>query len=99
MLSGDLPFFAPSVPETYENIVHHNVRPLVRNARDDLSAIQAELVFDGNRWSSAGRRFVSSCLCSADARLGQNGAGEVTKHPFFAGLDWTKLHKRMQCPY
>ncbi|KAJ3341294.1 hypothetical protein HDU93_005264 [Gonapodya sp. JEL0774] len=36
----------------------------------------------------------------SNQRLGANGADEIKRHPFFAGIDWNKLHhKKYQPPY
>lgn len=40
------------------------------------------------------KRFVAD----SEVRLGRNGVDEIKNHPFFEGMDWTKL-RQQQAPY
>nr|XP_017507578.2 myotonin-protein kinase isoform X5 [Manis javanica] len=74
MFYGQTPFYADSTAETYGKIVHY---------KDHLSLP----VVDAGIPEEA-RDLIQRLLCPPEMRLGQGGAGDFQKHPFFFGLDW-----------
>ncbi|XP_017507578.3 myotonin-protein kinase isoform X5 [Manis javanica] len=74
MFYGQTPFYADSTAETYGKIVHY---------KDHLSLP----VVDAGVPEEA-RDLIQRLLCPPEMRLGQGGAGDFQKHPFFFGLDW-----------
>lgn len=104
MFYGQTPFYADSTAETYGKIVHYNVSR-AREA-PDLAAPAPRLTcrfsFPSEQehlslpLADAGvpeeaRDLIQRLLCPPETRLGQNGAGDFQKHPFFFGLDWDSL--------
>lgn len=41
--------------------------------------------------SPAAIDILKKMISDTEVRLGRNGADEIKAHPFFYGLDWTKL--------
>jgi hypothetical protein len=41
--------------------------------------------------SPAATDILKKLIADSDIRLGRNGAEEIKSHPFFEGLDWSKL--------
>ncbi|XP_036741841.2 myotonin-protein kinase isoform X4 [Manis pentadactyla] len=74
MFYGQTPFYADSTAETYGKIVHY---------KEHLSLP----VVDAGVPEEA-RDLIQRLLCPPEMRLGQGGAGDFQKHPFFFGLDW-----------
>ena len=62
--------------------------------------LQNPLVF-GDEIGSEARSILTGLLTRDPAhRLGVNGADEIKKHPFFAKIDFEKLHqKKIQPPF
>lgn len=102
MFYGQTPFYADSTAETYGKIVHYKVSrawgahslPLhlqpsniphfpSPSEQDHLSLP----VVDAGVPEEA-RDLIQRLLCPPEMRLGQGGAGDFQKHPFFFGLDW-----------
>ncbi|XP_024902551.1 myotonin-protein kinase isoform X12 [Pteropus alecto] len=77
MFYGQTPFYADSTAETYGKIVHYN---------EHLSLPLADAGVP-----EEARDLIQRLLCPPETRLGQNGAGDFQKHPFFFGLDWDGL--------
>ncbi|XP_039722177.1 myotonin-protein kinase isoform X7 [Pteropus medius] len=77
MFYGQTPFYADSTAETYGKIVHYN---------EHLS-----LPLGDAGVPEEARDLIQRLLCPPETRLGQNGAGDFQKHPFFFGLDWDGL--------
>lgn len=48
--------------------------------------------------SPAATDILKKLINDSDKRLGRNGVDEIKRHPFFDGLDWTKL-KEVKAPY
>ncbi|KAK2497522.1 hypothetical protein MC885_002418 [Smutsia gigantea] len=74
MFYGQTPFYADSTAETYGKIVRY---------KEHLSLP----VVDAGVPEEA-RDLIQRLLCPPEMRLGQGGAGDFQKHPFFFGLDW-----------
>ncbi|XP_057567402.1 myotonin-protein kinase isoform X3 [Hippopotamus amphibius kiboko] len=77
MFYGQTPFYADSTAETYGKIVHY---------KEHLSLPLADAGVP-----EEARDLIQQLLCPPEMRLGQNGAGDFQKHPFFFGLDWDSL--------
>ncbi|XP_003799571.1 myotonin-protein kinase isoform X3 [Otolemur garnettii] len=78
MFYGQTPFYADSTAETYSKIVHY---------KEHLSLPLADTGVP-----EEARDLIQRLLCPPETRLGQDGASDFQKHPFFFGLDWDGLH-------
>lgn len=83
MLIGYPPFFSDEPSITCQKILHWK-KTFVIPTDTNLSPAAIDLL----------RKMVTD----ADNRLGRNGAEEIKAHPFFEGLDWSKL-KATRPPY
>jgi len=83
MMVGYPPFFSDEPSITCQKILHWK-KTLNIPDESNLSPEAKDLL----------KRF----LCDAENRLGANGVGEIKAHPFFKGLDWTKL-RQMKSPF
>jgi serine/threonine kinase 38 len=84
-LVGYTPFYADEPMQTCRKIIHW------RQAFGFPPEIKATL-------SAECMDFIRRLVCNAENRLGTNSVDEIKQHPWFAGLDWTRL-RAMQFPY
>lgn len=83
MLVGYPPFFSDDPSVTCQKILHWK-KTLSIPPEANLSAAATDML--------------KRLLCDADHRLGQNGVDEIKIHPFFNGLDWSKI-RATRSPY
>lgn len=76
MLVGYPPFFSDDPSVTCQKILHWR-KTLNIPPEANLSPAATDIL--------------KRLLCDADHRLGMNGVEEIKSHPFFEGIDWTKL--------
>jgi serine/threonine kinase 38 len=77
MLVGYPPFFSDDPSVTCQKILHWK-KTLSIPPEANLSAAATDIL--------------KRLLCDADHRLGgQTGVDEIKAHPFFSGMDWTKI--------
>ena len=81
MAFGTPPFWAPSIPETYNKIINH-VENLRMPSRPQISRTLTELI-TGSVDLSTGMSDGYSFLRPSSQRLGRNGVSEVKVHAFF----------------
>lgn len=79
MLIGYPPFFADNPSETCQKILYWQ-KTLKIPKEAELSPEAADLLL--------------RLMCDSDHRLGKNGVQEIKDHPFFKGLDWTKVRDK-----
>jgi serine/threonine kinase 38 len=79
MLVGYPPFFADDSTVTCQKILHWR-RTLVIPPEANLSEEATDLI--------------ERLICDAEDRLGRNGATEIKNHPWFDGLNWSKVSTR-----
>ena len=76
LLVGNTPFDADSTDKIFDNILHRRIR---------WPSVSSEL-------SAAAKDLIGGLLALSPAdRLGANGADEIKRHAFFAGVDWQTL--------
>jgi len=78
MMVGYPPFFSDEPSITCQKILHWK-KTLNIPEESNLTPEARDLL----------KRF----LCDADNRLGRNGVAEIKAHPFFKGMDWTKIRQ------
>ncbi|TMW61988.1 hypothetical protein Poli38472_009481 [Pythium oligandrum] len=84
-LVGFTPFYADEPMQTCRKIIHwRQTFGFPPEMRDKLSAECMD--------------FVRRLVCNAENRLGTNSVDEIKQHPWFNGLDWSKL-RSLQFPY
>nr|XP_045369943.1 serine/threonine-protein kinase LATS2 [Camelus bactrianus] len=84
MLVGQPPFLAPTPTETQLKVV---------NWESTLHIpAQAEL-------SPEARDLIAKLCCSAEHRLGRNGAADLKAHPFLGAVDFSSDIRRQPAPY
>ena len=83
MLVGYPPFFSDEPSVTCQKILHWR-KTFVIPAEANLSREATDLL----------KKLVND----PEIRLGRNGADEIKRHPFFAGMDWDNLRK-VKSPY
>uniref|UniRef100_A0A665UR49 non-specific serine/threonine protein kinase n=1 Tax=Echeneis naucrates TaxID=173247 RepID=A0A665UR49_ECHNA len=84
MLVGQPPFLAPTPTETQIKVINWE-STLQVPAQVKLSPESVDII---------GR-----LCCSAEDRLGANGAGEIKAHPFFAQMDFSSNLRQQPAPY
>lgn len=78
MLVGQPPFYANTPAETQWKVIHW----------DETLKIPAEA-----NLSEAAKDLIIKLCCSADKRLGRNGATEIKRHPYFKDINFEGLRK------
>lgn len=48
--------------------------------------------------SKLAKDLIKNLICDVDNRLGNNGAAEIKRHPFFKQIDWENIQK-MRTPF
>ncbi|KAM9804701.1 serine/threonine-protein kinase LATS2 [Neosynchiropus ocellatus] len=84
MLVGQPPFLAPTPTETQIKVINWE-STLQVPAQVKLSPESVDII---------GR-----LCCSAEDRLGANGAGEIKAHPFFSPMDFSSNLRQQPAPY
>ncbi|KAL2081097.1 hypothetical protein ACEWY4_022950 [Coilia grayii] len=84
MLVGQPPFLAPTPTETQIKVINWE------------STLQ---VPPQVKLSPEAVDIISRLCCSAEDRLGSNGAGEIKAHPFFNQMDFSSNLRQQQAPY
>ena len=79
MLVGYPPFFSDEPSITCQKILHWK-KTFVIPPEANLSPAATDIL----------KRLVAD----SEVRLGRNGVEEIKNHPFFEGMDWTKLRNR-----
>lgn len=83
MLVGYPPFFSDEPSITCQKILHWK-KTFVIPTDSNLSPAAIDIL----------KRMITD----SDNRLGRNGAEEIKAHPFFEGVEWSKL-RQMRPPY
>lgn len=83
MLVGYPPFFSDEPSITCQKILHWR-KTFVIPPEANLSPAATDIL----------KRLVAD----SEVRLGRNGVDEIKNHPFFEGMDWTKL-RQQSAPY
>ena len=78
MIVGYPPFFSDEPSVTCKKIIHWQ-RTLIIPSDANLSPAATNLI--------------KSLVCDAEHRLGAKGVQEIKNHPFFEGIDWTKMRE------
>nr|XP_020474564.1 LOW QUALITY PROTEIN: serine/threonine-protein kinase LATS2 [Monopterus albus] len=84
MLVGQPPFLAPTPTETQIKVINW----------ESTLQVPAQVKLSPEAVDIIGR-----LCCSADDRLGANGAGEIKAHPFFAQVDFSSNLRQQPAPY
>ncbi|XP_041924416.1 serine/threonine-protein kinase LATS2 [Alosa sapidissima] len=84
MLVGQPPFLAPTPTETQIKVINWE-STLQVPAQVKLSPEAVDII--------------SRLCCSAEDRLGSNGAGEIKAHPFFEEMDFSSNLRQQPAPY
>ncbi|XP_057678550.1 serine/threonine-protein kinase MRCK alpha isoform X2 [Corythoichthys intestinalis] len=78
MLSGETPFYAESLVDTYAKIMNHRERfQFPQKLMDSVTEDAKDLI--------------RQLICSREYRLGQNGIEDFKNHPFFSDIDWDNI--------
>lgn len=84
MLVGQPPFLAPTPTETQLKVINwENTLQVPSQVKLSPEAID----------------IIGRLCCSAEERLGGNGAGEIKAHPFFAQVDFSSNLRTQPAPY
>ncbi|XP_031467499.1 myotonin-protein kinase-like, partial [Phasianus colchicus] len=86
MFYGRAPFYAPSLAQTYANIL---------SFQDHLSFPPES---GGVPVPPAARSLLGSLLCERDRRLGRGGERDFWDQPLFEGLQWDRL-RQQEAPF
>lgn len=81
LVLGIPPFTGQSIQEVFDNIANWETR--LPQILEQYSSYLSPPCYD----------LLCGLLCDPSKRLGKNGISEIQKHPFFEGLDWSKLHE------
>lgn len=84
MLVGQPPFLAPSPTETQLKVINW----------ENTLHIPSQI-----KLSSEATDFITKLCCSAEERLGRNGADDIKAHPFFDSIDFSTDIRRQPAPY
>lgn len=81
LVLGIPPFTGQSIQEVFDNIANWETRlpQILEQYKSYLSPPCYDLL--------------CGLLCDSSKRLGKNGISELQNHPFFEGLDWTRLEE------
>eukprot|EP01022_Parablepharisma_sp_SALTPOND_P002579 TRINITY_DN11053_c0_g2_i1.p1 TRINITY_DN11053_c0_g2~~TRINITY_DN11053_c0_g2_i1.p1 ORF type:complete len:584 (+),score=71.52 TRINITY_DN11053_c0_g2_i1:2997-4748(+) len=79
MLLGKLPYSGDTVEKIFENIVADNRESYGVGQGEDEISLEADSLLKGLLEPEPKKR------------LGHEGAGEIKKHPFFAGINWETI--------
>jgi serine/threonine kinase 38 len=79
MLVGYPPFFSDDPSVTCQKILHWR-KTLVIPPEANLSPASIDLI--------------KKLITDADTRLGVNGVAEIKAHPFFLGVDWSRIRDK-----
>ncbi|XP_034549899.1 serine/threonine-protein kinase LATS2 [Notolabrus celidotus] len=84
MLVGQPPFLAPTPTETQIKVINW----------ESTLQVPAQVKLSPESIDIIGR-----LCCSAEERLGANGAGEIKSHPFFTQMDFSSNLRQQPAPY
>nr|XP_008019827.2 serine/threonine-protein kinase LATS2 [Chlorocebus sabaeus]XP_037842870.1 serine/threonine-protein kinase LATS2 [Chlorocebus sabaeus] len=84
MLVGQPPFLAPTPTETQLKVINW----------ENTLHIPAQV-----KLSPEARDLITKLCCSADHRLGRNGADDLKAHPFFSAIDFSSDIRKQPAPY
>ncbi|XP_033965427.1 serine/threonine-protein kinase LATS2 isoform X1 [Pseudochaenichthys georgianus] len=84
MLVGQPPFLAPTPTETQIKVINW----------ESTLQVPAQVKLSPEAVDIIGR-----LCCSAEDRVGSNGAGEIKAHPFFSQVDFTSNLRQQPAPY
>ncbi|XP_011831930.1 PREDICTED: serine/threonine-protein kinase LATS2 [Mandrillus leucophaeus] len=84
MLVGQPPFLAPTPTETQLKVINW----------ENTLHIPAQV-----KLSPESRDLITKLCCSADHRLGRNGADDLKAHPFFSAIDFSSDIRKQPAPY
>lgn len=83
MLTGETPFYADSLVNTYQRIMNH----------------KSELTFpDDAEISDNAKDIICKFLSDQNTRLGCNGTSEIKSHSFFRNENWN-FHNIQHCMF
>ena len=83
MIVGYPPFFSDEPSVTCQKIIHWK-KTLVIPSDANLSPAATDLI--------------KKLICDAEFRLGNKGVEEIKIHPFFEGVNWSRI-KEQKAPY
>ncbi|KAM4860151.1 serine/threonine-protein kinase LATS2 isoform 1-T1 [Thomomys bottae] len=84
MLVGQPPFLAPTPTETQLKVINW----------ENTLHIPAQV-----KLSPEARDLITKLCCSADSRLGRDGADDLKAHPFFSTIDFSSDIRKQPAPY
>lgn len=84
MLVGQPPFLAPTPTETQLKVINW----------ENTLHIPAQV-----KLSPEARDLITKLCCSADCRLGRDGADDLKAHPFFSAIDFSSDIRKQPAPY
>lgn len=84
MLVGQPPFLAPTPTETQLKVINW----------ENTLHIPAQV-----KLSPEARDLITKLCCSADCRLGRDGADDLKAHPFFSSIDFSSDIRKQPAPY
>ncbi|XP_069859230.1 serine/threonine-protein kinase LATS2 [Dipodomys merriami] len=84
MLVGQPPFLAPTPTETQLKVINW----------ENTLHIPAQV-----KLSPEARDLITKLCCSADCRLGRDGADDLKAHPFFSTIDFSSDIRKQPAPY
>ncbi|XP_023554907.1 serine/threonine-protein kinase LATS2 [Octodon degus] len=84
MLVGQPPFLAPTPTETQLKVINW----------ESTLHIPAQV-----KLSPEARDLITKLCCSADCRLGRDGADDLKAHPFFSTIDFSSDIRKQPAPY
>uniref|UniRef100_A0A8C9QL16 non-specific serine/threonine protein kinase n=1 Tax=Spermophilus dauricus TaxID=99837 RepID=A0A8C9QL16_SPEDA len=84
MLVGQPPFLAPTPTETQLKVINW----------ENTLHIPSQV-----KLSPEARDLITKLCCSADCRLGRDGADDLKAHPFFSSIDFSSDIRKQPAPY
>lgn len=81
LVLGIPPFTGQSIQEVFDNIANWETR--LPQILEQYSSYLSPPCYN----------LLCGLLCDPSKRLGKNGISEIQNHPFFEGLDWTRLEE------